>query len=1399
MATCDLEFTVFKKDTTSAPKCHDAWTKYRTGGYVCFVDVYSDTTGRIKYKLPLSLVSKYLNVTQGTIYILETSQYKFTLECILVFKGIAGSEAIKVKTCYEPTATPTPSPTPTPIPSGNISCITNPTGAGVQIDYLTFWKTTNCLVPNVPIGYHTVSYILSGYQDYTTSIYLSNNETKTVSAILIKLEDKGSIECTCNVEANITINGTNPQTTPYTYTGLKENTYYTIRFDKPNYTGASHTVLVKGASTAHANLTYRPTFGFDININIPGLTSSMNKKLWVEPVTKIPFTDTWIPSSVHGGIQWEWVTNRTYIAKDSSSKCDPQPNKYFTGSTNKLKTNTNYAIFVGDVILETFPGKLVHKTGSTTPTIVNLTDDYYDFLSEKVCGFIGVSPSGCKNWFGALLVDLVSPIADLYTIVYHKSLYTGESESPTSLTYFCAALGCIPGGGVIKQAGKLKYTDELADLAAIAKQNSKIYDALDNGQFIYKFDSLSSNDIGMILSAALRGDHNYIINLLKSRTAKLEYNTLENTLLNIAEITGDTASYRTMARAMDISEDGLKSLRMIKGGSTGQLLLTSGHADDAIHLWAESPHEFRKVIDNCTEIEINGTIVKCKQSQQTPLKVMGSLLDDSNLVVREFKTAPYETVESCLDKLSKSAERAKNYPNGDILYEEVINGAVHSVKKMEPILDDVMNLNSTDELSKVVTKAANNPISSWRNVVSNKNSLLLKDVLTKTIQNPLAKIIPATGISIAALWYINENAEDLLGIEATSRNVDSPSNISWQLKDKMALVDVAYWNVHNAEQAQNWTAFCNALTVYENAIKDYDSFGESHRTQLQSEGTYTTFRSYVESFNLAIQLKKQVHSCGLPSEFTATIDGYKDGDSIYLKYNNTRMECRLLGINSPESKGYTYSCNGTQQDYLVRRLTVFGGACVNETTWHANKELYDQSKTALAQAVPLYSTVTVRIDPNNETDKYGRKLVVLIKSGSNINVSMLRSGLAVVFFYSYNSKVNTSEYLAAELTAKNANTGVWKYAEGTGSILCNSKDKTACKIWLDGIDTGEKTVSSEFLLTNVLIGSHTIKFTKTVSGKNYECSETVTVLKDQTVNASCTLTIPGITPTPTPTPTGTIYCKSDNATGCEIWMDDEYTGHNTSSAGIYLLKNVPIGSRTITFIKYISGVKYSCNDTVTVRKDSQTHAHCSLNVPAPTPTPTPSCPNPTASFVMSPSSPKNRDIISLNAFDSSGGTNYFIEKYEWTLNQNLLGFGIYYSFQITPGNHILTLKVTNNCGKEDYKSKSFTVSTSPSPTPTQKTGSIYCESQNKTACTIWMDDIYTGHKTSSNVYLLKDVPIGTHTITFKKTESSGFYECSITVIVYENLQATAKCILHKLAIFPINFVSYPTGAQVTKQ
>jgi len=70
--------------------------------------------------------------------------------------------------------------------TGAIRVNSKPIGAAVWLDTADTYKTTNCVVTNVPVGAHTVKLMKTDYDTYTTTVTVAEHETTDVSATLVR-------------------------------------------------------------------------------------------------------------------------------------------------------------------------------------------------------------------------------------------------------------------------------------------------------------------------------------------------------------------------------------------------------------------------------------------------------------------------------------------------------------------------------------------------------------------------------------------------------------------------------------------------------------------------------------------------------------------------------------------------------------------------------------------------------------------------------------------------------------------------------------------------------------------------------------------------------------------------------------------------------------------------------------------------------------------------------------------------------------------------------------------------------------------------------------------------------------------------------------------------------------
>ena len=114
-----------------------------------------------------------------------------------------------------------------------------------------------------------------------------------------------------------------------------------------------------------------------------------------------------------------------------------------------------------------------------------------------------------------------------------------------------------------------------------------------------------------------------------------------------------------------------------------------------------------------------------------------------------------------------------------------------------------------------------------------------------------------------------------------------------------------------------------------------------------------------------------------------------DGDTLKLGDGKT---FRLYGVNAPEVK----------------------------------EPFYEEAK-AFTQNLVLNKEITFEQEENYKVDKFGRELGYVFIDGVNLNIELVKNGLAQVVLYEKRAKIKyQDELLSAEKEAKEKRVGVWK-------------------------------------------------------------------------------------------------------------------------------------------------------------------------------------------------------------------------------------------------------------------------------------------------------------------------------------------------------------------------------------
>jgi len=91
------------------------------------------------------------------------------------------------------------------------------------------------------------------------------------------------------------------------------------------------------------------------------------------------------------------------------------------------------------------------------------------------------------------------------------------------------------------------------------------------------------------------------------------------------------------------------------------------------------------------------------------------------------------------------------------------------------------------------------------------------------------------------------------------------------------------------------------------------------------------------------------------------------------------------------------------------------------------KEPYFEEAKAFTESLVLEKEISFEQEANYKIDKFGRELGYVFVDGVNLNIELVRNGLARVVLYEKRAKIKyQDELLSAEKEAKKLKVGVWK-------------------------------------------------------------------------------------------------------------------------------------------------------------------------------------------------------------------------------------------------------------------------------------------------------------------------------------------------------------------------------------
>jgi len=166
----------------------------------------------------------------------------------------------------------------------------------------------------------------------------------------------------------------------------------------------------------------------------------------------------------------------------------------------------------------------------------------------------------------------------------------------------------------------------------------------------------------------------------------------------------------------------------------------------------------------------------------------------------------------------------------------------------------------------------------------------------------------------------------------------------------------------------------------------------------------SAFKAFSEATKAQLVAYEEIIASNIPAEyalsesFTALARTITDGDTVKFKLGSDTLNVRLVGINTPEKGEPNYAAS---KRFLFNRI------------WG--------------------KTVTIKVDPEHQWDKFSRALGTIFLDGVNINKLMIEKGWAFFYPYEPNLYVVPNEYELAEQSAKLKKNGIWGLAMAEGA------------------------------------------------------------------------------------------------------------------------------------------------------------------------------------------------------------------------------------------------------------------------------------------------------------------------------------------------------------------------------
>ena len=268
-------------------------------------------------------------------------------------------------------------------------------------------------------------------------------------------------------------------------------------------------------------------------------------------------------------------------------------------------------------------------------------------------------------------------------------------------------------------------------------------------------------------------------------------------------------------------------------------------------------------------------------------------------------------------------------------------------------------------------------------------------------------------------------------------------------------------------------------------------------------------------------------------------------------------------------------------------------------------------------------------------------------------------------------------------------------------------------------------------------------------------------------------------------------------TAADVYLDGVNIGKTVSNV---LLIETTLGTHSYEFRKvgYLGckGDIYEVNSTHT--ENDPLERPCTLRLEEPP------CPNPNASFVISPTSPDVNETITFDASASTAGGDESIKSYTWDFGDGNSDTGrVVAHTYVTHGSFVSKLTVRNDCRETDVATKTITIK------EIIDTGNLTVKTYSAPGISLTGVTVYVDNKDKGNAPVtINGLPAGAHNIRLEKSgyqgcsycenvgciPGSSITPCDFQIIIVKDITKVLEVSMAK--VFEFDISSIPEGATI---